>query len=181
MARPSQVIVLAEDQRHQRFVRRYLNQLGYSQHDIRFEGLPAGRGSGEQWVRERYGNAVAAYRARSSRARTALVIAIDADVGDLDRRIRQLQETLEHAGLAARTDDETIVHLIPKRSIETWILCLVGIQVDEVTDYRQRADVDNRIATSAQTFFQWSRPNAAPPAHCVPSLRAAIPEVRRLG
>jgi len=96
------VIVLAEDQRHQRFVSHYLKQRGYSQHDIRFEELPAGRGCGEQWVRERYGNAVAAYRARSARARTALIVAIDADVGDLDRRIRQLREALEHAGSAAR-------------------------------------------------------------------------------
>ncbi len=27
---------------------------------------------------------------------------------------------------------------------------------------------------------QWTRPNATPPPHCVPSLGAAIPEIRRI-
>ena len=65
MGRASQVIVLAEDQRHQRFVRRYVERLGYTIHDVRFESLPAGRGCGEQWVREHYTAAVKAYRWRS--------------------------------------------------------------------------------------------------------------------
>lgn len=52
MSRASQVIVLAEDAMHQRFVLRYLERLGHSNHDVRFEPLPAGRGCGEQWVRE---------------------------------------------------------------------------------------------------------------------------------
>ena len=180
MSRPSQVAVLAEDDRHQGFVRRYLYRLGHSRHDIRFEPLPSGRGCGEQWVRERYAQAVRAYRARSARAGTALIIAIDADAGDADRRLRQLREALEQAGLATRTDGEAIVHLIPKWSVETWILCLSGRQVDEITDYSQEGDVDRLIPTAALTFFEWTRVNATPPARCVPSLLSAIPEVRRL-
>jgi hypothetical protein len=114
------------------------------------------------------------------RAGTALIVAIDADTGEVDRRVRQLREGLEQAGAPARTDREAIVHLIPKRSVETWVLCLSGRQVDESTDYRQEVDVDRRIPDAARTFFDWSRENAQPPAHCVPSLRSAIPEVRRL-
>jgi hypothetical protein len=79
MGRPSQVVVLVEDERQQRFVRRYLYRVGYSTHDIRFDPLPAGRGSGAQWVLNRYTEAVMAYRSRSARAMTALVVAIDAD------------------------------------------------------------------------------------------------------
>ena len=180
MSKPSQVVVLAEDERHQRFVRQYLYRLGRSWHDVRFDDLPAGRGCGEQWVWERYARAVKAYRRRSVRAGTAFIIAIDADRGDVDRRLRQLREALEQAGLAARTDGEAIVHLIPKRSVETWILCLSGRQVDEITDYSQEGDVDRLIPSAARTFFEWSRANTTPPAHCVPSLLSAIPEVRRL-
>ncbi len=79
MARVSQVIVLVEDERQQRFVRSYLQQLNFTPHDIRLEPLSSGRGSGEAWVRMQYAPAVKAYRARSARAQTSLVVAIDAD------------------------------------------------------------------------------------------------------
>ncbi len=145
MSKPSQVIVLAEDRRHQRFVQKYMEQLGHSLHDLRFEGLPAGRGCGEQWVRERYAGAVAAYRARSSRAQTALVVAIDANGGDVPRRLRQLQEALGEAELFPRRDNEKIIHLIPRRNIETWILCLNGRTVNEDDDYTREQDIDGQF------------------------------------
>lgn len=180
MSKPSLAVVLAEDDRHQRLVRHYLYRLGYQPHDIRFRPLPGGRGCGEQWVREGYAAEVKNYRTRCARAKTALIVAIDADTGDVDRRLRQLREALDHSGADARADGEVIVHLIPKRNVETWILCLSGRQVDEVTDYRHDGDADRLIPTAAVTFFGWSRMNATPPAHCVPSLTAAIIEVRRL-
>jgi hypothetical protein len=173
-------VVLAEDQRHQGFVRRYLLRLGHEQHEIRFEPLPSARGCGEQWVRERYAQAVRAYRERSQRAKTALIVAIDADTGEVSRRVRQLREALDQAGLAARADVEVIVHLIPRWNVETWILCLDGQPVDEITDYSGEGGIDGLIPRAAVTFFEWSRPNATPPTHCVDSLLAAIPEVRRL-
>lgn len=180
MSKPSQVIVLAEDERHQRLVRQYLYRLGRHGHEIRFEPLPGGRRCGEQWVRDKYPKAVRSYRGRSARAGTALIVAIDADTGDVDRRLRQFREALEQAGLATRSEGEAIVHLIPKRTVETWVLCLSGRQVDEDTDYSRDGGIDELIKPAAITFFDWSRPNAAPPGHCVPSLLAAIPEVRRL-
>jgi hypothetical protein len=70
--------------------------------------------------------------------------------------------------------------LIPKRNVETWVLCLGGRQVDENTDYSREGGIDELIKPAAITFFSWSRPNVTPPACCVPSLLAAIPEVRRL-
>jgi hypothetical protein len=178
VGRPSQVVVLAEDERHQRFVRRYLKRLRY--HDVRYLDLPAGRGCGEQWVRERYGNAVAAYRARAATVDTALIVAIDADRGDVNRRLRQLQDGLNQATQDARASHEKIVHLIPRRNIETWILCLNGQSVDEEANYGNEPTVDEKIAPAAVVLFEWNRSNFVPPAHCVPSLLAAIPEVRRL-
>jgi hypothetical protein len=154
--------------------------MGYETHHIRVEPLPGGRGSGEQWVRERYAMAVKAHRQRSARAKTALIVAIDADTGDVGRCLRQLREALEHAELPPRAAGEVIVHLIPKRNVETWVLCLTGRTVDEDTDYRAEAGVDGMIATAALTLFDWSRVNVAPPAHCVASLVAALPELRRI-
>lgn len=180
MGRASQIIVLAEDVRHQRFVYRYLKQLRYSDHDIRFEPLPSGRGCGEQWVRERYSSAVRAYRARSVRAKTALVVVIDADTDGPERRLRQFDAALLQADLPPRGPNESIAHLIPKRSIETWIVCLVGLPVDEYTDYRHESGIDLHIPSAAALLFSWARGNSQPPANCVPSLLSAIPEVRRL-
>lgn len=176
----SQVVVLAEDERHQMLVRRYLYRLGYSVHSLRLVELPSARGSGEQWVRDRYAKEVKAYRARSARALTALVVVIDADTGDVTRRLRQLNESLDNAALAGRMIGETIAHLIPKRSIETWILCLSDLNVDEINDYRDEAGIDERIPPAALKLFAWSRPGATISTHCVPSLLAAIPEVQRL-
>jgi hypothetical protein len=175
------VIVLAEDRRHQRFVQKYMGHLGHSHHDFYFEDLPSGRGCGEQWVRKRYADAVAAYRWRSSRAQTALVVAIDANGGDVQRRVRQLQEALTEADLSPRRDDEKIVHLIPRKNIETWILCLNGRNVNENADYTRERDIERQFQPAAATFFEWSRTNAIPAPHCVPSLQAAIIEMRRLG
>src|SRR5579862_9740800 len=108
MSRASQMIVLVEDDRQQRFVRRYLYRLGYSTHDVRFLSLPSGKGSGAHWVLERYADAVRVYRVQSVRATTALVVMIDADDGTVARRQRQFHD------LAARAASERIVHLVPK-------------------------------------------------------------------
>ena len=180
MSKPSLVIILAEDERHQQLARRYLYKLQYRRHDIRPVALPNGRGSGVQWVLQRYATEVQKYLTRAARARTALIVAIDADTGHVDKRNHQLEQALEEAGLAVRGADSAIIHLIPKRNVETWIMCLSGEHVDELTDYSQRREVDALISAAADILFEWSRPNAVPPAHCVPSLAAAIPEVRRL-
>jgi len=179
VARVSDVVVLAEDTRHQRFVRAYLKRFEDYRDNIRNLDLPSGRRCGEQWVRERYANEVRAYRSRSTRARTALIVAIDADAGDINRRLRQLRDALDNANLAPRTDQERIIHLIPRRNIETWVLNLNGTNVDEDTDYSHEPGINEQIVNAAIRFFDWSRPNAPPPP-CVPSLLSAITEVRRL-
>jgi hypothetical protein len=178
MSRPSWAIVLAEDRRQQTFVRRYL-QRKYPQIQIRNEPLPAGRAAGEQWVRQRYAKNIAAYRTRAARAETALVVAIDADTADVDYRVAQLRNALG-AGQLPRAPEERITHLIPKRNIETWILCLNGHDVDEATDYRHEHGIDDQTKSAAETLFDWSRENFTIPPGCVPSLQAAIPEIRRL-
>ncbi len=154
--------------------------LGFSKHDIRFASLPPS-GCGEQWVRERYANEVAIYRKRAVRAATALVVALDADNGSVGRRIDQLQWALKSSEQAPRGPEERIVHLIPKWSIETWILRLSGVDVDEKTSYkRTHDDVDGQIKGAAANFVAWSRPNSMVPAHRVQSLEVAIQEIQRL-
>ncbi|MSV31837.1 MAG: hypothetical protein EXQ57_04885 [Bryobacterales bacterium] len=181
MSKPSQGIVLAEDSRHQEFVRRYLHRRGFREHHIYFEKLPSGTGSGEQWVRTRYARLVAVYRQRSARATTALIVVIDADTETVADRSKRLSDALSEAGAAGRAVHEQIVLFIPKRHIETWILCLNGTVVDEIQKYKNElAGSGGSIQTAAVAFFEWGRPNTAIPAHCIPSLSTAIAEAARL-
>lgn len=178
MANPSRVMVLVEDRRQQTFLRRYLYRLGYSHHDIVFEDLPVG-GSGEQWVRNRY--SVLVKECRGRQAKTALLAAIDADTGTVATRQHQLAKELTQAGMAARAGGEAIAHLIPRRNIETWVFCLTDTVVDEETDHKDRGPmIDVLIKPAALNLFEWSRPNAAIPAHCIPSIHEAIAELSRL-
>ena len=160
MGKPSRVVVLAEDQIHQQFARRHLYRLGYQRHEIHMSDLPSGRGCGEQWVRDRYAREVRAGRRRQ--AETALVAVIDADRGDVDRRFQQMRQPLERNGLAARGPNERIVHLIPKRNIETWILCLNGVIVEEELDYKGAPGTDE-IPGAVAAFFDGTLPTRLRP------------------
>jgi hypothetical protein len=76
---------------------------------------------------------------------------------------------------------ERIARLVPKRNIETWILCLNEQEVNEETDYkRTRDDWNELIPQAAETLFQWTRSRAEPPNHCVDSLRSGVSELKRL-
>ena len=172
--------MLAEDKRHQNFAWHFLKGLGYSAHQVRNEPLPAGRGSGEQAVRKWYVTSVRALRDRVSRAATALVVVIDADKFTVDDRQRALAEELRQQSLPAREASERIAHFVPKRHIETWVLCLRGDQsVSEDRDCK--FDVkDADVKPAAEAFYTCVRSVDCPPAHFVPSLCAGLVEARRI-
>jgi hypothetical protein len=176
--RPSQVIVVYEGERDQQFVRKYLYRAGYGRHNIVFAAAADGKGSGEQRVRAEYKKNVEACRSRNKRVNTALIVMIDADTGSVADRQKQLREELGQN--QARESNEIIVHLIPRRNIETWILCLARTEFNEELNYRLRHDVDRKLKMAAEAFYDGSRPNVQPPEHWVPSLLDAIPEIQRL-
>jgi hypothetical protein len=179
MAKPSEVIVLVEDNRQQQIIRRYLRRVGLDTHAMRFE-LPSS-GSGEQWVRERFLVEVAAYRNRRTRAETKLIIIIDADNLTLAERLAQLDQKLRDAASELISAGEQVAKLIPRRNIETWILCLNAAEVDEDTDYkRTRHNWSDLIPPATEALYAWSRPNARVPDHCIPSLQHGLGELRRL-
>ncbi|MFN7919898.1 MAG: hypothetical protein U0Q16_07365 [Bryobacteraceae bacterium] len=170
--------ILAEDKRHQSFVRQYLKQNGFDNHDISLAPLPSGRGSGEQWVRQRYSLEMKAFRARAlgAKAQTALVVIIDADTSTIDYRLTQLRSALNAENIPDRRPEESVAHLIPKRHIETWILCLTGEAVNEERSYRENRDIDGRVKPA--TLSSRSLSTEQHPDSCVDSLRLAILEIR---
>jgi hypothetical protein len=157
-------------------VYRYLIKRGVGSYAIRIERSPSGEGSAENWVRGRFAKEVNEYRKRH--AETALIVVIDADTGTVQDRLRQLDEVL--AG-AVVTNTEQIARLVPKRNIETWILCLNGHEIDEETDSKKKKyDWRGLIPSAAETLFQWTRSKAEPPFHCIDSLRNGVRELKRL-
>jgi hypothetical protein len=179
--RVAEIIVLAEDLRQGNLVRHYLVRCGHHGRSIVLRLAPRGRGSGEQYVRERYPIEVAYYRQRSHFRKAALSVVLDADVGSVEEHERELAAALTAANASRREDDETICVLIPKRNVETWILCLFGEVVSEVENYKGRAGIDGMIRLAAGRLYEWSRDGAAVPDSCVPSLRKGLGEVRRAG
>ena len=177
------MVVLAEDSLHQQFAWRYLRRCGLEQRTMRLVPCPAGAGSGEQWVRERFAAEVEAYRLRRARADTTLIVFIDADNRSVQERLVQLDQSLEEAQSdRIRQNADQVARLVPKRNIETWILCLNDIPVDEETDYkRTQNDWTTLIRPAIETLYRWTRPNAQLPISCISSLQLGVAELKRLG
>ena len=86
---------------------------------------PSGGGSAEQWVRERFAVEVAACRGRQ--AETRLIVLVDGDTRTVQERIAELDQALRDAGVdLIPADTREVARLVPRRNIETWILCLTG-------------------------------------------------------
>jgi hypothetical protein len=181
MPKPSLVTVIVEDERHEMLVRRYLRRRGMEPHQMTFVPSPSGRGSAEQWIRARFGKEVNACRNRQSRAATGLIVVIDADIQTVRSRMDQLAEALAESGAEPIENDEQIVRLVPKRNVETWILCLNEQAVDEVTDYKRTGnDWAGLIPPASEAPYRWTRPNTVLPNYCTDSLRGGIMELSRL-
>ena len=180
VAKPSQIILLAEDTLHKQFAFRYLRRLGFGIHTMRIVESPSGVGSAEQWVRQRFPLEIEACRLRQ--AETRLIVLIDADTHTVRERIGQLDKALEDAEAPPIPDDtEEVARLVPKRNIETWILCLNDVEVNEDTDYkRTRDNWTDLVRPAVNTLHVWTRPRAVVPESCVESLQLGIRELRKI-
>jgi hypothetical protein len=181
MSNPSLVIVLVEDEHHRMLIVRYLKKRGFKEHAMRIRNSPSGRGSAEDWVRKEFVKETTEYRNRQARAQTALIVMIDADTRTVQDRFNQLDEALRDSGAQAVVESERIARLVPKRNVETWILCLNEEPVDEENDYTgTRNNWNELIPTACERLCQWIRSQAEPPNPCVSSLRTGVRELKRL-
>jgi hypothetical protein len=128
-------VVLCEDTQTECFIRRFLVKRDWDRRQIRTETLPAGKGSGLVWVREKFVNELKAYRSRSTRAATCLIVASDADDRAVDERIQTFKDACAEANVPFRKEGERVIFVIPRRNIETWLAYLRGQSVNEVDAY----------------------------------------------
>jgi hypothetical protein len=182
--RVANTFVLVEDIAQQNLVRAYLKRVwgrNFNSRSIRMAPLPAGRGSGEKYVRDEFPARVKALRSSlGKRASAILIVMIDADNRSTGERHRQLEHALADAELQARSASEPIIVLIPKRNVETWIQALLGNAVDESDDYKRSNPTPDDFKNASATLYDWTRPNATPGENCPPSLSDAIPEWKRI-
>lgn len=137
MSRNVSIVILCEDRQHEAFARRFLKQAGRGYRVQRVEVSPRGRGSGEQFVRERFAKELAFYRARQHRVGQALVVVIDADDRTVAERVEQLDAAAANGGQQPRQSNERVAVFVPRRTIETWIAYLDGQSVNENATYRR--------------------------------------------
>lgn len=138
------VVLLCEDLQTDMFLRRFLHRRFGRQFRRRIHTLPfaAGRGSGEQRVREQFPDQLQLVRDRRG---IVLIAVIDADTESTEARQRQLQRQCADRGIAALRDSDPALVVVPRRSIETWFQYLSGHEFDEATRYphlRREADCE---------------------------------------
>lgn len=92
--RIANIVLLVEDRNHESLLRRHLQQRGHNNRNIRVQRTTAGRGSGEQFVRERYAAEVRAIRSQVTRTKACLIAMIDADSVSVEDRRRQIERAL---------------------------------------------------------------------------------------
>jgi len=183
MNNPSRFIVLVEDEHHEMLIRRYLKiRYRLNEHQMRMKRCPLGRGAAEGWVRKQFPEEIKAYRRRQAKAQTGLIFMIDADAHTLRERLSQLEQALTESNQRRVDEHERVAQLVPKRNVETWILCLNDESgLDENTDYTgTQRDWHLLIPSAAETLCQWSQSPTGLPAYCLNSLQIGVQELRRL-
>jgi len=174
MSRNVQVVVLCEDRQHEAFARRFLTRAGQYVRVQRVEVSPKGRGSAEQFVRERFAEELSYYRQRKHRVEQALIVIIDADGRDVAARIGQVESDCVEAGVEWRRDDERVAIFVPAQNIETWLAYLEGRTVNETYPRLERERHCQRHVDGLYDMCQRGVLREPSP----PSLKAACAEYR---
>ena len=180
--RIAQIVVLCEDARHFSFVNAYLSNWRIPAVEVVRRSNPAGGGSAEQFVRDNFRHEVTNFRGAVTgrRRRAVLIVVIDADGSSLADEERALAASLRDNGVPAVSDQEAVVLLIPKWSIETWIEYLNGRpHVDEYTQYKRGAPPDRRIVhKAARELFELVHGPTPSDSGPLPALNEAIRRLR---
>lgn len=160
--------VLGEDAAHRSFIRAWLAASGVTPHRVHTEEPPAGKSGGIQFVVSRFPevarNALIRDRAR---AKTRVIVALDADEKTYAARDSDLKAALELAQVTSESL-QIVCLLAPKRHIETWAHALSSdgppgsIEADEARDYKPKTLDEVRAA--ARRLAQCTAEPRLPPS-----------------
>lgn len=179
--RVSEVVLLCEDDTQAQLVRAFLKICG-QQGGVRDKvASRLKHGGNVGWVLDHFPEELQACRQRHKRARTLLIVMLDADDRTIEDRRRQLVARVVAADLERFGENEPAVLLIPKRHVETWIRVLLGYAVTEDENCKSnRKATTEQFRIAAQAIFDRSRQNAIPQEPSVPSLEQSLPHWGRI-
>jgi hypothetical protein len=171
-----QIVLICEDSQQEAFVRRFLEQMGHDNRNIRVFKSPKAHGSAEQWVKQKFPEELKIYRNRCLRAASALVAIIDADKYEVSQRISQFESECVSKSIPFRTVDEAVAIGIPRRNVETWIHYLYDESVNEGDEY-PKLQRERNCRTAVTNLLDKCKTTGLP-ANAPPSLLAACAEYR---
>jgi hypothetical protein len=172
------IVILCEDLQQYVFAKSFLQKRGF-QGNFEPRICPAGKQSGEQYVRDRYAAEVKAYRSKKNHLKIFLIVVIDADTGTVPNRIAQLEQALDEKTFPRRQSDDKIAIFVPKRNIETCIHYAMGATVNEELTYpkfpKDEGACKPFVEALANQCQQAGLANDAPP-----SMQIACTELQRI-
>lgn len=168
-------LILCEDKQMAGFCIKLLVQLGVSRKKICAPRIPL-KGCGEQYVREHFKDEYGKLKTKPF-LRQCLVVLTDADTMTVtDRR-----KTLTDVVFDPKFDENCVLILIPKRSIETWIYHYTfpekGVSEEISYTHLRGHEKDGRIAAKMMAEDFLSGKAALSP---LPSIVSAEKEFRRV-
>jgi hypothetical protein len=176
--------LLCEDDVHRRLAVAYMNRCNINRRIV-VEKIASRlqRGGNNDWVLRAFPAELHACRQRHKRAKTLLVVVVDADKLTVGERRRQLTDSLKVTGYEELAADDPVAFLITRRNVETWIRALLVEKVNEDDDYKKprKEPTKDEIREAADNVYQWARPNADAGPTCVPSLKIALTEWWKIG
>lgn len=188
-----QWLLLGEDEQALTFLYRLVVGLGANRR--RVTKLPPASdvtgACGSQYVVDRYAKELPAFRAQAAKAKTALLVHLDADDRSVKARREELDRAVNNARLKPRWDNEAIALLIPKRNLETWIASLDPSQHDAQRGADPTQPLEERVfrhlteesgcSGAVEALARHLRSRApAPLIPDLPSLDEAVVELRRV-
>ena len=157
MSRSVRLVLLCEDAQHEAFVCRFFKKVGWNTRDLRVEKASSGRGSAEQYVRERFPTELQALRSKGGE-RAYLIVMLDGDDRGVTDRGASLASACRKRGIYPPSETDHVLVSIPTWNIETWLSYLGGETVDEhKSDY----------------------PRLARPSECAPMVESLVEMCRR--
>lgn len=130
-------VILCEDRRQSNLVRRYLKKAGLARNAREFRDKPSPSGDAKNFIRQEYPKEIKELISKEDQRDLVLIVVIDADTHTVKDRFAWLHAKLENGELKAKSQQNRIFVLVPKRNVETWIWFLNGNNVNETDDYKR--------------------------------------------
>ena len=178
MNRSVRLVLLCEDRQHETFARRFLRHAGWNLRDLRVESSPQGRGSAEQYVRERFPEELQAVRAKHAE-NVGLIVMVDGDDHGVAGRKSSLHRACVDRGIPPLDDGDRVLVCVPTWNIETWLAFLQGeTVVDETRRNYPRLNRPRDCKPCVQALASICR-EQAPATALPPSLEDTCTQYRR--